>query len=257
MQKSRNIADENERPDSPKLACRHEAQRTGGRVRRSGFVVMRHSDDYISLFMPFFNIAMSFGDFFQRIAPVYDRFYLSRLNKLLEENQISGLKACRGFNGNIEPSFLQRSFTARRGTLACRVKNNIIDLTALGEILFSVIDDCIGSQGSYQFQIRGTAYPGNFRPKIFGKLYRKSPHTSGSAIDKNLMPAPDICLSEMAQCCNSPTGDVGGFLIGHIGRFYRHQPLYCLRSFFRQTFVLGISAETKPGKCKNLVTFLE
>jgi len=41
---------------------------------------------YISSFVPFFNIAMSLGNLFQRIASVNDRFYLSRLNKLFEEN---------------------------------------------------------------------------------------------------------------------------------------------------------------------------
>lgn len=48
-------------------------------------VITFHSYYYISLFVPFFNIAMSLGNLFQRIASIYDRFYLSRLNKLFEE----------------------------------------------------------------------------------------------------------------------------------------------------------------------------
>ena len=51
-----------------------------------GFVSMVHRDDYISLFVPFFNITVSLGSLFQRIASIYDRFYLPCLNKLFEEN---------------------------------------------------------------------------------------------------------------------------------------------------------------------------
>ena len=85
-----------------KLTYRDEAHRTSGRVvspersRRacpascggsalSGFVVMFHSDDYIPLLVPCFDIPVSLGSLFQRIASIYDRFYLSRLNKLFEE----------------------------------------------------------------------------------------------------------------------------------------------------------------------------
>jgi hypothetical protein len=38
--------------------------------------------------MSFFDIPVSFGSLFQRIASIYGRFYLSRLNKPFEENQI-------------------------------------------------------------------------------------------------------------------------------------------------------------------------
>jgi hypothetical protein len=57
-----------------------------GRSTLLGIVVMFHSYDYISLFVPFFDIPMSVGSLFQRIASIYDRFYLFRLNQLFEEN---------------------------------------------------------------------------------------------------------------------------------------------------------------------------
>ena len=53
--------------------------------RLLSFVVMSHSDDYISLFAPFFDIPVSLSNLFQRIASIDDRFYLSRLYKLSEE----------------------------------------------------------------------------------------------------------------------------------------------------------------------------
>ena len=53
---------------------------------RASFVFMPHSYDYITLFVSFFDIPVSLGSLFQRIASIYDRFYLSCLNKLFEEN---------------------------------------------------------------------------------------------------------------------------------------------------------------------------
>ena len=49
---------------------------------------MLHSYDYISLFVPFFDISVGLGSPFQRIGSIDDRFYLPRLNKLFEENEI-------------------------------------------------------------------------------------------------------------------------------------------------------------------------
>jgi len=51
-----------------------------------GFVIMLHSYDYISLFVSCFDIPVGLGNLFQRIASIYDRFYLSRLNKLFDED---------------------------------------------------------------------------------------------------------------------------------------------------------------------------
>jgi len=47
---------------------------------------MFHCYDYISLFVPSFDIPVSLDDLFQGIASINDRSYLSRLNKLFEED---------------------------------------------------------------------------------------------------------------------------------------------------------------------------
>ena len=39
---------------------------------RLDFVIMLHSDDYISLFVSFIDIPVSLGSLFQRIASIYD-----------------------------------------------------------------------------------------------------------------------------------------------------------------------------------------
>ena len=47
---------------------------------------MLHSYDDIPLFVSFVDIPVCLGDLFKRIAFINDRFYLSRFNKLSEEN---------------------------------------------------------------------------------------------------------------------------------------------------------------------------
>jgi len=46
---------------------------------------MAHSYDNASLFVPFVDIPVRLGSLFQGIASIYDRSYLSRLNKLLRK----------------------------------------------------------------------------------------------------------------------------------------------------------------------------
>jgi hypothetical protein len=56
-----------------------------GRGVLSGFVAMFHRNDHISLFMPLLDIVVRLDDMLQWINPVYDRFYLTRLNQLLDK----------------------------------------------------------------------------------------------------------------------------------------------------------------------------
>ena len=57
---------------------------------------MRHSYYYISFFASCFDIPVSLGSLFQRIASINDRFYLPRLSKFFEEGKIFGLDAANG-----------------------------------------------------------------------------------------------------------------------------------------------------------------
>lgn len=47
---------------------------------------MLHCDDHISLFLSCFDIPVRVCKLLQRIASVYDRSYVARLNKFFEEN---------------------------------------------------------------------------------------------------------------------------------------------------------------------------
>jgi hypothetical protein len=55
---------------------------------------MLHSYGYMPLFVPFFDIPVRLGNLFQRIASIYDRFYLPRFNQLFEGN----CSACHPFD---------------------------------------------------------------------------------------------------------------------------------------------------------------
>jgi hypothetical protein len=70
----------------------------GGRCSAlSDFVIIFHSYDYVSLLAPRFDIPVSLGDLLQRVPSIYDRSYLSRLNKPSEENQVFNRSLSRVF----------------------------------------------------------------------------------------------------------------------------------------------------------------
>jgi hypothetical protein len=77
-------------PEQPQALRKARGGRHG---RLSAVVVLRHSDDDVALLVSLVDIPMRLGDLFQRIAPIDDRFYLSRLNELFEEDETFGLLA--------------------------------------------------------------------------------------------------------------------------------------------------------------------
>jgi len=60
---------------------------------------MFQSYDYISLFMPFVNVAVSLGGPFQWIGSINDRFYLSRLNLARRVELDRAVSFCWLYNG--------------------------------------------------------------------------------------------------------------------------------------------------------------
>ena len=59
---------------------------TGREYSLMNFLRVHQINYDISLLVSFFGICVSLGSLFKRIASINDRFYLPRLNKLLEEN---------------------------------------------------------------------------------------------------------------------------------------------------------------------------
>ena len=113
---------------------------------------------------------------------------------------------------------------------------------------------CIGSQRFHHFYIRGTAYPGHFRPEVLGKLYRISTDTTGSAIRSELFVRSGYFLFSEYAMLSCPQQEP---------RRPPHRSYWTvlmpalLSTFFRQAYVLGISTNTQTGsRSKNPVTFL-
>ncbi len=71
-----------------KLLSDSAEEHSGRRSVLLGFATMLHSYDYISHCVTFFDIPVSLGSLLQWIASTDDRFILSRLNELSEENDI-------------------------------------------------------------------------------------------------------------------------------------------------------------------------
>lgn len=66
---------ESSEPHTTKSAdLRLSQEMVPGRNPVLGVATMLHSYDYIALLVPFFNIAMSLGNLFHRLAFVYGRF---------------------------------------------------------------------------------------------------------------------------------------------------------------------------------------
>src|SRR5439155_8147089 len=115
------------------------------------------------------------------------------------------------------------------------------------EILSRVINDPVCPNRAQHVQFPCAVHGSHLSPEVPGKLYRKRTYTSTRADNQNLLSPPDTAFPNKMHCFKPTNGKGGGFLIGYVGRFYRQHP------FFRQTFVLGVSTQTKTGPPKNLV----
>ena len=79
--------------------------------------------------------------------------------------------------------FIQQFFASRKTGLAHCVKNNIVNLRGLGEVLLCVVNDMVGSESPHHFQVSGTAYSGNFCAKILSDLHSGRTYTPGRTIE--------------------------------------------------------------------------
>jgi hypothetical protein len=70
-------------------------------------------------------------------------------------------------------------------------QDQIVSLAQPGEILFSVIDDMVRSQGTGEVRIPPAAYRGHFRSERLGDLHGEGSHASRGAVDQDPMSFPD------------------------------------------------------------------
>ena len=124
-----------------------------------------------------------------------------------------------GQHVQVAASQLARRFDLHRAELAHCVKNHVVGLSALGEILLRVIDHSTGAQGAHQLQIRRAAHPGHSRPEVPpSNLHRVSPHRTRCAVDEHFLPAADVRLAQAVQGGHPRAREGGRFPEGQVGR---------------------------------------
>src|SRR5215213_3430012 len=74
------------------------------------------------------------------------------------------------------------------------IKNHVVLFPVAGEIFLRVINDSVCADGPDHLHIPRTANAGNLGPKRLRDLYSKRTHTSGGAIDQDLLTRLKLCL---------------------------------------------------------------
>src|SRR5882762_6657522 len=103
------------------------------------------------------------------------------------------------------------------------VENQVVTLAALGEILLSVINDLIRTDGSDHFHIPRTAYACDFRAERLSDLHSERAHASRCAVNQGLLSRLDVPLVAKTLQCGESRYRYGGCLLeGHVIRLH-HQ----------------------------------
>src|SRR5207244_9011370 len=93
------------------------------------------------------------------------------------------------------------------------VEDQVVTLSAPGEVLSRVIDDMIGAYRSDQLHVCGAANGGHVGSERLRDLDREGAHASSRTVDQDLLPS--LQLSDVAkrlQCGHSRDGDSCGLI---------------------------------------------
>src|SRR5580704_1455259 len=81
------------------------------------------------------------------------------------------------------------------------IEEQVVALWAFCEILLSVIDNTICTDGPDHVEIPGAAYAGHFRAKRLGNLHSECSYTSRSTVNQDLLTCLDVPLiAKTLQC---------------------------------------------------------
>src|SRR3990170_7002597 len=105
---------------------------------------------------------------------------------------------CQRESADIDSPLLERFHARSERNLAYRMVNEVVRRGS-GEVLLRVVDDLVRSQRLHQFQIRGAAYPCDFRPEMLGKLDGGSTQRTRGSIDEDFLSPLDIRSSKKVQ----------------------------------------------------------
>src|SRR5712671_1597655 len=103
------------------------------------------------------------------------------------------------------------------------IEDHVVTLVALCEILFDVIDDVVGADGSDKVDIPCAANSRDFGAQRLGDLHGECSDTSGRAVDQNLLPGLNLSLTQALQRSESGQRKRGGLLKRDV-RWLHDQP---------------------------------
>src|SRR5947207_5243288 len=211
-------------------------------------------DDDVSFLVSAFDVTVSFRDLLKEIAAIDDGLQLSRFDELFEEHHAfrfhlrdpdedllatrdpgprPSKTRCQEERADVGTTFFERFQTPRERDLADGVVDEVVG-RGYSEVLFRVVDDLVGSEGLYEFQIRGAAHSGDLRSEGLRQLDGRGAERPGGTVDEHLLPRADAPSPEKIQRTGRSPRDGGGFLEGHVRR------LEGAGAFFSQAGVLGI-----------------
>src|ERR1700687_2222103 len=113
------------------------------------------------------------------------------------------------------------------------VEDEVIALSALGEVLSGVVDDVVSADGADHVHVLGAAHSSHLGAKRFGDLHGECTKASGSAVDQDLLTGLDPVAKELeGRRCRNP--DSRSLLEGEVG-WLRNEVI------LRGTYILGKS----------------
>src|ERR1700722_1251191 len=122
-------------------------------------------------------------------------------------------------NADRQASGLEHGERFHEVLAAERVQHEVVAGEDLGEVLFGVVDDNVGSEVADEWL--GVAGSGgrHMRPEVLGELDHSGPQPTGAGVDQNLLPGLDLSLLDQdLPGGQSDQRDGGGLMQSKRGR---------------------------------------
>ena len=86
-------------------------------------------------------------------------------------------------------------------------QDKVISSADLSDVMLKIVDDLIRAQRLDHRQVFLSAYGGDLRTKVFGKLHGKNTDAAPGAVDQHLFPG--LILPRSRSPCRAVTADIG------------------------------------------------
>src|SRR4029079_15359840 len=118
---------------------------------------------------------------------------------------------------------LERASAPSERLLADSVKDDIVGLAVLGEVLLRIVDDLVGTQRCDQLEVLRVAHRRDLRTEVSGQLHRGRADRSRGAVDEDAPSLAKISLSKAGKCEACSVADSSGLFERHACRLRRQR----------------------------------